>query len=105
MTDAPISEYIPEVNFDNMTIEELKAGYAEALRELREQDETPNVPTADDVALAVIAGLCAQPSDPSDIATTVQQAVALAWQVAVPQYMAERQNSIVQIFGDQSGGV
>lgn len=73
--------------------------------ETEADDFEPNVPTADDVALAIIAGLCAQPGDASQIAQIVQQAVALAWQVGVPQYMAERNHYIMQLQGDASGGV
>lgn len=68
-------------------------------------DFGPNVPTADDVALAIIAGLCAQPSDASDVAVTVQQAVSLAWEVGVPAYMMARNNYIAQSQSDTSGGI
>src|SRR4051812_17628996 len=107
MADDPINmdEYVPEANLDNMTIEEMKSSLRDAWAQLREQDEAANVPTADDVALAIIAGLCAQPADASQIAQVVQGAVALAWQVGVPQYMAERNNYIASLRADLSGGV
>lgn len=103
MTDAAYDPAEPDI--ETMSHEDLKSLYTATLNELREQDALANIPTADDVALAIVAGLCAQQADASNIAQTVQQAVALAWQIGVPQYMAERNNYIAALQGDQTGGV